>query len=84
MAIYIRCLSCMKAAPREDRDEFMAAHKESCKEPRFRTFEAVDESRDGKAAVAKAEEPKESEAEEKPAEKFSSKNKFSNKKKKSS
>jgi hypothetical protein len=73
----------MKAAPRDDRDDFIAAHKESCGEPRFRTFDAVDESRDGKAAVAKAEEPKESEAEENPAEKFSSKKKFSKKKKSS-
>lgn len=88
MAIYIRCLVCKKAAPREDRDAFIAAHRESCgSETRFRTFEAVDDSRDGgiKAEMPKAEEPapEKVEDEEKPAEKFSSKKKFSKKKKSS-
>jgi hypothetical protein len=89
MAIYIRCLTFMKAAPREDRDAFIEAHKESCSEPRFRTFEAVDESRDGKPKaepevkekaamdVTLSEEALKTEPK---TEKFSSKKKFSKKK----
>jgi hypothetical protein len=72
----------MKAAPREDRDAFIGAHKESCSEPRFRTFEAVDESRDGKPEPEPEVKEEASEAPEpkSESEKFSSKKKFSKKK----
>lgn len=54
MSIYIRCLTCKKAALREDRDAFIAKHNESCGAPRYRTFE-VDEPAP-KKSVEKASE----------------------------
>lgn len=77
MAIYIRCLYCKKAALREDRDAFIAKHKESCNEPRFRTFEVEDAAPKKK----KIEKPEKKETEKEKAKSFSTKKKFSSKKK---
>lgn len=80
MAIFVRCLACKKAAPHEDRDEFMNGHKESCgSDTRFRSFEAEDETQSDIKVYKSKPEPEVADDPE-PEEKVSKKKKKFSKK----